>query len=176
MVTLHRGLGNKAGGWASGSKQCDSRQKDTLLADQSAFISENRIDEGEDDMPAIAMNHFTILTDQLEETVKFYRELLELEPGDRPPFKFPGAWLYSRGQAVLHVIASDDLPENRAGVIDHMAFSAIGLIDTVEKLKSRKIKYELRRVSDSNPWQLFFHDPNGAKVELDFDPSESAPV
>ena len=127
-------------------------------------------------MPATAMNHFTILTDQLDETVKFYRELLELEPGKRPNFKFPGAWLYKEGQAILHVIAGDNLPEPREGVIDHMAFSATGLIDMVERLKSRSIEYDLRRLEDANVWQLFFFDPNGAKVELDFDLSEPAPA
>ncbi len=127
-------------------------------------------------MPATAMNHFTVLTDQLDETVTFYRELLELEPGKRPNFKFPGAWLYSNGQAILHVIAGNKLPEPREGVIDHMAFSATGLIDTVERLKSRGLEYDLRRLDDANVWQLFFFDPNGAKVELDFDLSEPAPA
>ncbi len=127
-------------------------------------------------MPATAMNHFTVLTDQLDETVKFYRELLELEPGKRPNFKFPGAWLYSNGQAILHVIAGNKLPEPREGVIDHMAFSATGLIDTVERLKSRGLEYDLRRLDDANVWQLFFFDPNGAKVELDFELSEPAPA
>ena len=127
-------------------------------------------------MPATAMNHFTILTDQLDETVTFYRELLELEPGKRPNFKFPGAWLYKEGQAILHVIAGGKIPEPRAGVIDHMAFSATGLIDMVERLKSRGIEYDLRRLEDANVWQLFFFDPNGAKVELDFGLSEPAPA
>lgn len=127
-------------------------------------------------MPATAMNHFTILTDQLEETVNFYRDLLELEPGKRPPFKFPGAWLYSNGQAILHVISESNLPKKRAGVIDHMAFSATGLVETVDKLKSRTIEYDLRRLDAANVWQLFFFDPNGAKVELDFDLSEPAPA
>jgi catechol 2,3-dioxygenase-like lactoylglutathione lyase family enzyme len=126
-------------------------------------------------MPATAMNHFTILTDRLDETIGFYRDLLGLEPGARPPFDFPGAWLYANGDAILHVIAGRALPEESAGVIDHMAFSATGLIDTVDKLKARGIEYSLRRVDESNPWQLFFHDPTGAKVELDFDPSESTP-
>ncbi len=127
-------------------------------------------------MPATAMNHFTVLTDQLDETVTFYRELLELEPGKRPNFKFPGAWLYSNGQAILHVIAGNKLPETREGVIDHMAFSATGLIDMVERLKSRGLEYDLRRLDDANVWQLFFFDPNGAKVELDFELSEPAPA
>ncbi len=130
-------------------------------------------------MPATAMNHFTILTDQLDETVKFYREFLDLEPGDRPPFKFPGAWMYSnksRSGAILHIISDDALPEHRAGVIDHMAFSATGLLDTLEKLKARGIEYDLRHLPGSGAWQLFFFDPNGAKVELDFEASEPGPA
>ncbi len=35
-------------------------------------------------------------------------------------------------------------------------------------------KYELRRQAGAGTWQLFCHDPNGAKVELDFDASEKA--
>ena len=42
-------------------------------------------------MPATAMNHFTILTDDVPMTVAFYRELLGLTEGPRPPFDFPGA-------------------------------------------------------------------------------------
>jgi len=56
-----------------------------------------------------------------------------------------------------------------------MAFSATGLVDIVNKLTSRGIEYDLRRVDASHPWQLFFLDPNGAKVELDFDSSEPVP-
>ena len=56
-----------------------------------------------------------------------------------------------------------------------MAFSATDLSAAVEKLKSRGIEYTLRRQNESNTWQLFCFDPSGAKVELDFDPSETAP-
>ena len=50
-------------------------------------------------MPATAMNHFTILTDDVPGTVRFYRDLLGLSDGWRPPLTFPGAWLYAGGQA-----------------------------------------------------------------------------
>ena len=40
-------------------------------------------------------------------------------------------------------------------------------------LDERLARAELRRQKDSGIWQLFTHDPNGAKVELDFDPAES---
>ena len=36
------------------------------------------------------MNHFTVLSDNLEETRKFYCDLLGFEEGPRPNFRFPG--------------------------------------------------------------------------------------
>ncbi|MEX0959585.1 MAG: VOC family protein [Burkholderiales bacterium] len=122
------------------------------------------------------MNHFTVLTEDLDASRDFYIEILGLEEGYRPPLGFPGVWLYSGEQAVLHIIAGRPLPEPRAGVLDHMAFSASDLPATVNKLQSRRIEYTLRRQAESGVWQLFCFDPSGAKVELDFDPSEQPPA
>ncbi|HEY6335371.1 MAG TPA: VOC family protein [Alphaproteobacteria bacterium] len=127
-------------------------------------------------MTVKAMDHFTVLAADLAETRAFYEELLGLREGYRPPFDFPGAWLYAGKHAVLHIIAGRDLPKEPAGVLDHMAFSAAGLTDTVAKLEGRKMDYLLRRQAESRTWQLFFHDPNGAKVELDFAPEEPGPA
>jgi catechol 2,3-dioxygenase-like lactoylglutathione lyase family enzyme len=122
------------------------------------------------------MNHFTVLTDDLEVSRDFYIGVLGLEEGHRPPLGFPGAWLCSGGQAVLHIIAGRPLPEPRAGVLDHMAFSASDLPGMVQKLQSRGIEYTLRQQAQSGIWQLFCFDPSGAKVELDFAPSEQPPA
>jgi catechol 2,3-dioxygenase-like lactoylglutathione lyase family enzyme len=121
------------------------------------------------------MNHFTILTDDVPATIEFYGDLLGLVPGRRPPFTFPGAWLYAGGQPILHVVGGVPREELRAGVIDHMAFSATGLADTLEKLTRRGIAHDCRRLVDGTTWQLFFHDPNGARVELDFAGDEIDP-
>ncbi len=126
------------------------------------------------------MNHFTILTDDLPATLAFYEEHLNLKPGARPPFEFPGAWLYADGgrgkDPILHVIAGIDKGRLVKGVIDHMAFSGIGLSRAVERLTQKQIKYELRKQVGSGTWQLFFFDPNDAKIEIDFDPAEPAPA
>jgi len=129
-------------------------------------------------MAVAGMNHFTILTDDLEKTLAFYAEHLGLKPGARPPFTFSGAWLYAEGgsDAILHVIDGVDPKALVKGVIDHMAFTGRGLAATVGKLKDKGLAYELRRLPSYGTWQLFFHDPNGAKVEIDFDPAEAAPV
>ena len=119
-------------------------------------------------MGAIAMNHFTILTDNVQETVRFYHDLLGLTEGPRPAFDFPGAWLYQGGQPILHVVGGRSRDELRSGVIDHMAFSAVDLSDTLARLAARNIAHACRRQVGSGVWQVFFFDPNGARVELDF--------
>jgi catechol 2,3-dioxygenase-like lactoylglutathione lyase family enzyme len=126
-------------------------------------------------MAITEMNHFTVLTDDLDRTRAFYVGLLGLREGPRPPLGFPGAWLYAGERPVLHVIAGRELPAERRGVLDHMAFSARGLVDITERLDAAGVEYDLRRQADSRVWQLFTFDPNGARVELDFDAKESGP-
>lgn len=122
------------------------------------------------------MNHFTVLTKDLEATKAFYVGLLGLKEGYRPPLGFPGTWLYAGANAVLHVVAGRPLPEPPAGVLDHMAFSASNLGDVTSRLKAAGIKYDLRKQPDSGVWQLFCFDPSGARVEMDFQPHETAPA
>lgn len=119
------------------------------------------------------MNHFTVLTDDLDRTLAFY-DGLGLKAGPRPHFDFPGAWLYAGERPVLHVVAGRPLPAARAGVLDHMAFSAHGLAEVKARLESLGVAYDLRRLPDGTAWQLFCLDPSGAKVELDFAGSEAA--
>lgn len=120
------------------------------------------------------MNHFTITAEDRARTLGFYCGLLGLQEGLRPDLGFPGAWLYAGGtQAVLHIYWDRPMPAGRTGVIDHMAFTASGLKETKARFDAAGVSYELRRQAGAGTWQLFCLDPNGAKVELDFDPGES---
>ena len=123
-------------------------------------------------MPAIGMNHFTMLTDDVRGTVGFYADLLGLAEGPRPPLSMPGAWLYAGDRPVLHVVGGRDASELKPGVIDHIAFSATDLADTLALLASRNVLHTCRRQVETGVWQVFFDDPNGARVELDFAPDE----
>ncbi|MES3013063.1 MAG: hypothetical protein V4750_04925, partial [Pseudomonadota bacterium] len=58
-------------------------------------------------------------------------------------------------------------------VIDHMAFSARDLRAVKARFDASGTKYDLRQQVGAGTWQLFCYDPNGAKVELDFDASET---
>ena len=120
------------------------------------------------------MNHFTITAEDRARTLDFYVGLLGLREGHRPELGFPGAWLYGPGDsAVLHVYWDRPMPATRTGVIDHMAFTARDLAGVKARFEARGQPYELRRQAGAGTWQLFTLDPNGAKVELDFDASES---
>lgn len=118
------------------------------------------------------LNHATVLAEDLDRTLAFYGELFELRPGPRPELGVAGAWLYAGGQPVLHIVAGRPLPPGRAGVIDHVAFSARGLAPLKARLEAAAVPFTLRRQGEGGPWQLFCHDPNGARIELDFDAAE----
>src|SRR5258708_38699115 len=96
-------------------------------------------------MSVQGMNHFTVLSDDLDVTRKFYCDLLGFEVGDRPNFQFPGYWLWVGDQPILHVIHRNQLHEHRAGVIDHMAFTATDLPGTAAKLDKAGVTWEVRR-------------------------------
>ena len=126
-------------------------------------------------MPISGMNHFTVLTSDLDASRAFYVDLLGLTEGFRPDLGFPGAWLYAGDQAVLHIVAGRGVPASPRGVIDHMAFSARDLRAVAARLTERGVAYDLRRLPTTGAWQLFCLDPSGARVELDFDAGERQP-
>jgi catechol 2,3-dioxygenase-like lactoylglutathione lyase family enzyme len=121
------------------------------------------------------MNHFTITAENREATLGFYCGLLGLKEGHRPDLGFPGAWLYAEDQpqAVLHIYWDRPMPTGRTGVIDHMAFTASDLKLVKARFDAAGLKYDLRQQAGAGTWQRVSFDPNGAKVELDFHPSES---
>ncbi len=59
------------------------------------------------------LDHFNIRTRKLADTVRFYEEILGLENGDRPNFAFPGAWMYSEGKPVVHLVDISPTPEQQ---------------------------------------------------------------
>jgi catechol 2,3-dioxygenase-like lactoylglutathione lyase family enzyme len=130
-------------------------------------------------MPLRNLNHVLVLAEDLEATRDFYVDVLGLDMGERPPFKFPGYWLYLGNQAVVH-LASKDRGSTEAGevaggtgAIDHIAFEASGLADMMVRLKGRGIPVRQRVVPGLGLHQLFIQDPNGVTIELNYPASEA---
>ena len=121
-----------------------------------------------------ALNHFTVMSRDLDASREFYCEVLGMEVGARPPMSFPGLWLYAEGAPILHLVGVQEATASRNGVIDHVALTASNLREVVGRLQARNIKHSLRGTPDRG-WQLFCRDPDGAMIELAFAAEEIAP-
>lgn len=118
------------------------------------------------------LDHYNVSTRKLGETVRFYEDVLGFENGARPPFDFPGAWLYSAGHPVLHLNdISQTNREQRAdsGVIDHVAFGSRGFEAMKKRLAGKGVDYRVNEVPNSTRRQIFLRDPNNVEIELNFD-------
>lgn len=115
-----------------------------------------------------AIDHFTIKPSALEASVKFYVEVMGLEEGDRPPFEFPGAWLYCGDRPLVHLVANRDGGGGETGAFDHVAFQATDVAGWRERLKAHGISFDEASVPGRVMCQLFLRDPDGVKIELNF--------
>ena len=116
------------------------------------------------------IDHINIQTKDLEKTCRFYETVLGMKVGWRPPFPFPGAWLYVVDRPVVHLIGRDprdpDAPPANSGTVDHVAFAGHGFLELVQRLERESIPYDVRDVPGLQQRQLFLRDPNNVKVEI----------
>jgi catechol 2,3-dioxygenase-like lactoylglutathione lyase family enzyme len=125
-------------------------------------------------MPLKRIEHYNIHTTKLAETVAFYADVLGMKNGDRPPFAFPGAWLYVGDTPVVHLVdVSGNYKTGReqlsgTGSLDHVAFEAEGLPDMRAHLAKRGTQFTERVVPRSGVTQVFLEDPNGLTIELNY--------
>jgi catechol 2,3-dioxygenase-like lactoylglutathione lyase family enzyme len=124
------------------------------------------------------LDHYNVSTRNLRDTVRFYEEVLGLVNGPRPPFDFPGAWLYSEGHPVLHLndISPTDKPQRPdSGVIDHVAFGSRGFEAIKQHLTRKGVPFRANEVPNSTRRQIFVTDPNNVLIELNFDVANEKP-
>jgi catechol 2,3-dioxygenase-like lactoylglutathione lyase family enzyme len=118
------------------------------------------------------LDHYNVSTRKLKETIQFYEDVLGFTNGPRPPFSFPGAWLYSGSHPVLHIhdIAQTDREQRPdSGVIDHVAFGSRGFEATRKHLAGKGIEHRVNQLPGSTRWQIFLRDPNNVEIELNFE-------
>ncbi|MGY3451550.1 VOC family protein [Bradyrhizobium sp. USDA 4353] len=118
------------------------------------------------------LDHFNIRTRNLKETVRFYEDVLGLENGDRPNFAFPGAWMYSEGRPVVHLVDISPTSEAQkpdSGVVHHVAFVSRGFAGMKARLTEKGMPFDARQVPGGELWQIFVRDPNGVMIELNYE-------
>ncbi len=115
-----------------------------------------------------ALDHYTIMTADLDASVAFYTEILGLADGPRPAFDAPGAWLYCDDRPVVHLVGGSTGKDTGTGAIDHIAFRASGLDDYRARLNAQGISFRERDVPGQPLHQLFLADPDGVTIEINF--------
>jgi len=140
-------------------------------------------------MPVRKLGHYSVRTPDLEASRRFYVDVLGLRVGYRPPLDFPGLWLYQGGDeadfGVVHLIGtagagtglSDYLGERAeagtgTGALDHLAFLATDAEDFCQRLARSGIQYRDRTLPGLGLRQLFFVDPSGLTIEMNFPAAE----
>jgi catechol 2,3-dioxygenase-like lactoylglutathione lyase family enzyme len=119
------------------------------------------------------IEHVLVLTEDIDATRDFYRDVLGLEVGERPPLEFPGYWLYSDAGPCVHVAerAAYEEHSERIGIpasrgpVEHVAFDAPDYDAVAERIEQGGIP-ALRNAVPGVMRQLFVEDPNGVKIEI----------
>jgi catechol 2,3-dioxygenase-like lactoylglutathione lyase family enzyme len=142
-------------------------------------------------MPVSHIEHLLVAADDIDATRDWYARVLGMTPGPHPDFGFPVHWMYLGGVDVVHIGPSaknaGDIQKQYlgrtsqaagagTGAIDHIAFRATGLAEMISHLKREKINFSQRRANGQALFQLFFYDPNGIKIELNYAAEEAAGI
>jgi catechol 2,3-dioxygenase-like lactoylglutathione lyase family enzyme len=115
------------------------------------------------------LDHVTLRTADLEGTRSFLESVLDLKPGYRPAFSFPGYWLYAGSEPIVHLIPGHSSRVDRFGeTIDHAGFRLEGYSKYREKLDALDIHYSTMDLPELNERRLFVHTPTGILLELVF--------
>jgi catechol 2,3-dioxygenase-like lactoylglutathione lyase family enzyme len=125
-----------------------------------------------------ALDHVNIITADLEGTVRFYTELLELEPRDGPPplTHENARWMYDEsGRAILHINTLEcpraydrEVRAGPTGALHHVALRCSGYEEARARLSWRGIDHQLNDVAAVGLRQIFVLDPNQVLLELNF--------
>ena len=134
-------------------------------------------------MPITELNHFLLVSKNLERTRDFYCRVLGFEVADRPDFGFPGYWLKANGEISIHLASQapnrirDQFLLKRhpkgtkgTGQVDHIAFLAQNPNEVRTRIQKNKVEMHFRSFPDASPplFQIFLKDPDDVTIELNF--------
>jgi catechol 2,3-dioxygenase-like lactoylglutathione lyase family enzyme len=130
-------------------------------------------------MPLTRLEHYLVLTKDLDATRDFYSQALGMRVGPRPPLEFPGYWLYLGDVPCIHIAEWETYRAHSiaqgisvsswapgTGPVDHVAFNGTDVLGIQSALHARGIEFAVNTVAGTGLTQLFLHDPNGVKVEI----------
>ncbi|WP_298850027.1 VOC family protein [uncultured Ruegeria sp.] len=125
-------------------------------------------------MGIASLDHVNLRTTRLDEMIEWYGDVLGMAVGPRPPFPFPGAWLYAGERACVHLVGveAEATGSETELKLEHFAFSANGLDRFEAHLETSGISYRRVDVPAVNVIQVNVWDPDGNHIHIDFPSDE----
>ena len=118
-------------------------------------------------MSITLVDHVNIVTERLEETRAFFVDVLGLTIGPRPPFAVEGYWLYAGPRPIVHMqSAPGPVCQSEASALNHFAFATDDFDAMIQRLLRHAVTHRIVVVPNTTARQVFFHDPNGVRVEI----------
>lgn len=100
---------------------------------------------------------------------QLFEGVMGMHVGPRPPFPFPGQWLYEGEQAMVHAVNDAGLSA-KAGELrfGHVAFrSELPASQLLERLNRSALSFKVARIPEDHVAQIFVLLPGDFVVELD---------
>ena len=126
-------------------------------------------------MSTLSLNHINIRAtiELLNELRDFYCSALDLVDGARPAMISPGFWLYARENplALIHLSAckpGETRPSHQRNTLDHVAFTCRDPDTMRARLVALGLDFTVKTLTDPMLLQMFFSDPAGNNIELNF--------
>ncbi len=139
-------------------------------------------------MPLTKLEHFLVLTADLQATKRFYCEALGMQEGFRPDLGFPGTWVYAGDTPCIHIAEWESytahsrktgigasVPAHSTGAVDHIAFTGEDYDEIVARLEKCGVNFSRNDRPGTGLRQLFLSDPNGVKIEINVRASQGVP-
>jgi catechol 2,3-dioxygenase-like lactoylglutathione lyase family enzyme len=115
------------------------------------------------------LDHVNIRTADLKATTALFCDVLGLSPGWRPPFPFPGAWLYAGDKDVVHLVEVEKPAAASAGAaLHHFAFDDSDYDEALARVEATGLDFRAFETPGTSVRQIFVRDPNGVTSELNW--------
>ncbi len=114
------------------------------------------------------LDHVNIEARDGPRMVAFLEKILDATDGPRPPFDFPGNWIYVDGQPAIHlniVERGEDFPQ---GIVNHVAFGVYDFETAEARIKAAGYPYKITGIPATGIGQFFVTGPEGVRVEVQF--------
>jgi catechol 2,3-dioxygenase-like lactoylglutathione lyase family enzyme len=114
------------------------------------------------------LDHVNIHVADGPRMVRFLEQVLEAREGFRPPFDFPGHWVYLDDRPVIHLSVVERPADFPQGMINHVAFGVYDFEQARARVEASGYPWKLAGIPGTPIGQIFVTGPEGLLVEIQY--------